>query len=229
MHLKDGRGSSDVRQPDMEVADLWDLRPAGPQTRGPMSRWGTSEDPNPCCTRNLRTHGFHLSVSVSDSDVVRSDAALAPAAPCHRKDNGAWGSDQRRPNPHGSDASGHLEPGARAGVRPAARRVGHTRRRSRAASQPVADRRIDPRGDTRDASSCRQWHPIRFRRGRKMETDTSGRSRRHPRPRRRASRPAPLGSLNLCGFGLAEWDGNGQGQVNQIQMTRGGSKSNLPN
>jgi hypothetical protein len=42
-----GRGSSDVRQPDMEVADLWDLRPAGPQTRGPMSRWGTSEDPNP--------------------------------------------------------------------------------------------------------------------------------------------------------------------------------------
>jgi hypothetical protein len=41
-------------------------------------------------------------------------------------------------------------------------------------------------------------------------------------PRRRASRAAPLGSLNLCGFGLpllwkAEWDGNGQGQVNQIQ------------
>jgi hypothetical protein len=43
-----------------------------------------------------RTHGFHLSVGVSDSYVVRSDAALAPAAPCHRKDNGAWGSDVAR-------------------------------------------------------------------------------------------------------------------------------------
>jgi hypothetical protein len=42
--------------------------------------------------------------------------------------------------------------------------------------------------------------------------------------RRRASRAAPLGSLNLCGFGFAaavesgkEQERNGQGQVNQIQ------------
>jgi hypothetical protein len=38
-----------------------------------------------------RTHGFHLSVDVSDSDVDRSDAALAPAAPWHRKENGKHG------------------------------------------------------------------------------------------------------------------------------------------
>jgi hypothetical protein len=68
-----------------------------------------------------------------------------------------------------------------------------------------------------------QWNPIQFRQRRNMEADTSGRSRRHPRPRRRASRAAPLGSLNLCGFGLpllwkAEWDGNGHGRVNRYKL-----------
>jgi hypothetical protein len=107
----------------------------------------------------------------------------------------------QRPTPSTTHAGRPPRPAARRHQRGRAARARVTPARAGEGGVRRGGERVDQRLDGR-------WHGIRFdsageetwKRTQAHTAHPTGRSRRHPRPRRRASRAAPLGSLNLCGF-----------------------------